>query len=386
MGEIIGVDPELFEGEPKYEYETLIVDADTPVFRSSRCVEEDYILVKHKKSGKIKEFRNKTSYGIRGNKIIALSDKDITENKTKDKEGHPYKWLAWANKKLEDKSKPPYTMEDFEVTFHNGLLPDMDHIDEGVMLFDVFVGKLKRTYLAENYKLLIGGDGNYRYDLAESAPYKGDRPDKPLLFLEIRDAILSKYRKKVEVVNGREVDDMCAVYGRENAEHYAKTGKWKYCIALLDKDLKMIYSPQLNYDAVEKGVHIPTELECSKYYGKQLLCGDKAVDNIMGLPDISPELREKYGVRKGKSVGDTTAAKFIESCVTIKEVFERVVEAYRDYYGDVPFDFTDFRGDTYKSTWMDRLQEVAMLIYMNDYDNPLDYHIKDHLDKYEVEY
>jgi hypothetical protein len=176
------------------------------------------------------------------------------------------------------------------------------------------------------------------------------------------------------------------VYGKENAEHYAKTGKWKYCIALLDKDLKMIYSPQLNYDAVEEGVHIPTELECHKYYGKQLLCGDKAVDNIMGLPDISSELREKYGVRKGKSVGDTTAVKYLTTCESIKEVFERVVEAYRDYYGEEPFDFTDFRGDTYKSTWMDRLQEVAMLIYMNPLDNPLDYHIKDTLDEYGVEY
>lgn len=358
----------LLDDDYEYPYELLIVDADTLVFRSSKFVQEDYIIVKHIKSGRKKEFRNKTEFYGHWSK----------------KEGG---WLAQTNQERSEKGLEPFSVEDFEITEHVRLIDEIeDHIEEGVKNFDFSVGHIKKTKLAPDYKLLIGGEGNYRYDIAETLEYKGNRPDKPLLFEEIKEAILIKYRNKIEVVEGREVDDQCAVYGRENASHHNKTGEWKYCLAFVDKDLKMIYSPYINYDNIEEGVTTPTPLECAKHYGKQLLTGDLSVDNIAGLPNIPNELREKYGVRKGKGVGDTTAINYLKSCDTIKEVFERVVEAYRAYYGDDLFEFTNHKGETYKCDWLDRLQEVAILVYMNPLEDPVSYDIRDTLDKLGVNY
>lgn len=360
-------DDEIIE-QKEYPYELLIVDADTPVFRASKFVQEDYVIVTHIPTGKEKEFKTKTEFY-----------------------GHWQKknggWLRDTNLCREEKGLEPFPLEDFEVEQYERLLPDIvDHVEEGIKSFDFFVGSIKKTGLAPDYKLLIGGEGNFRYDIAETWEYKANRAAKPLLFEEIREAIISKYKSKVEIVNTKECDDQAAYYGRENVIHFQKTGKWKYCLGILDKDLRMIYSPQINYDHLDEGVYIPTPLECAKYYGKQLLCGDKSVDNIPGLPDIPNDLREKYQVRKGKSVGDSTAINYLKSCETIQGVFSRLVEAYRAYYGEEPFEFENYKGEKYQSTWLDRLNEQAMLVFMNYYENPLDYDIRKTLDKVGVSY
>lgn len=351
-----------------YPYELLIVDADTPVFRAAKFVQEDYIIVRHIKSGNEKEFPNTTAF----------------YGHWKKKEGG---WLADRNKEREEQGKPLFKVEDFEIEAHSRLVDEIeDHIEEAVKTFDFFIGSIRGADLAPNYKLLIGGKGNYRYDIAEELPYKGNRSEKPLLFEEVREAILTKYKNKIEIVDGKEVDDACAVYGRENALNFKATGEWKYCLAFVDKDLKMIYSPYINYDKLEAGVTEPDQLECAKHYGKQLLCGDKSVDNIPGLPNLVEELRTAHGVRKGSSLGDATAIKYLATCETIKEVFQRVVEAYKAFYGTEEFMFTDYKDETYPCTWLDRLQETAILVYMNPLEEPTTYRIENTLKLLGVDY
>jgi hypothetical protein len=352
----------------EYPYELFITDTDTAVFRASKFIQEDYITVKNNKSGKELEFKTKTEFYGHHSK----------------KEGG---WLAKFNAQKESSGKAGYKVEDFTITEHERLLDSIeDHLGEAIISFDRFIGGIKRARLAPDYLLCIDGGGNFRYELAESAPYKGERPSKPLMFQEVKDAIVEKYRKRVDLVHGKESDDKMSVYGVENLAGYRLTKKWKYVLGYIDKDLEMIISPSVNLDKMEEGVVLRTPLECTKRYGKQLLIGDKSVDNIMGLPNLTEELRLKYGVRKGKGLGDVTAIKFLEECRSSKEVFERVVEAYKAYYGVEEFKFTSYRGDVYNCNWLDRLSEVAMLVYMNPLDNPLDYNITQTLDKYGVDY
>tara|TARA_R110002126_G_scaffold166395_3_gene314097 strand:- start:1931 stop:3052 length:1122 start_codon:yes stop_codon:yes gene_type:complete len=351
----------------EYPYELFVIDTDTAVFRASKFIQEDYIVVKHNTSGKELEFKNKTAF----------------YGHFKKKDGG---WLAGFNTKKAAAGKAGYKVEDFVLTEHERLSDEIDdHLAEAIISFDRFVGSIKRANLAPDYKLCIGGEGNFRYEFAESAPYKGERPSKPLMFQEVRDAIIEKYKSKVHVVHSKECDDELSVYGKENLEEYRKTKKWKYVLGYIDKDLKMIVSPSVNLDKLKEGVVLRTPLECLKHYGKQLLIGDKSVDNIMGLPNLTEELRVKYGVRKGKGLGDTTAINFLKECSNGREVMERVVEAYKAYYGDMEFEFTSYRGDVYNCNWLDRLNEVAMLVYMSPLDNPLDYHITQTLDKYGVD-
>lgn len=365
---MIAKDTDTQEEYVHYPYEEVIIDADTPVFRAAKFVQEDFITVTHIKSGKEKEFPNTTAF----------------YGHWKKKEGG---WLAERNKEREDQGKPPFKVEDFTIEPGCRLVDEIkDHVEEAVKTFDFFIGSIRGAQLAPTYKLLIGGKGNFRYDIAEELPYKGNRSEKPLLFEEIKEAIISKYKNKVEIVDGKEVDDQCAVYGRENALNFRQTGEWKYCLAFVDKDLKMIYSPYINYDKLEEGITEPDQLECAKHYGKQLLCGDKAVDNIPGLPNLVNELREKHQVRKGSSLGDATAVKYLSSCETMTEVFQRVVDAYKAFYGTEEFMFTDYKDETYPCTWLDRLQETAILIYMNPMENPTDYRIEDTLKALGVNY
>ena len=89
---------------------------------------------------------------------------------------------------------------------------------------------------------------------------------------------------------------------------------------------------------------------------------------------------------KGKSLGKDTAIKYIDPCESPKEVMERVVEAYKAYYGTELFEFTNYKDETYECDWLDRLQEVAILVYMNALDDPLTYDVREHMDYLGVDY
>ena len=84
-----------------------------------------------------------------------------------------------------------------------------------------------------------------------------------------------------------------------------------------------------------------------------------ATDGILGLPDLDPETKEKYSLRKVVGCGDVAAETILRGCSTIKELFERVVETYKEYYKD---SVTDVQGIPY--TWKEYLRENALLLWM----------------------
>lgn len=343
-------------------YELMYVDADTPIYRAAKSVELDYINVTQKDTGKVVRFKNKTSwYGHWKNKSGGV--------------------LAKINAKREEEGLPRYSPDDFEIEECVELSPEItNHIEYAVEQFDRFVGHIKRTEFAEDYRLGVGGEGNFRMDIAQQLPYKGERKDKPLLFAEVRDAICQKYQNKVFRSTNEEIDDVMAQRGFENYLHFRKTGEWKWVLGYVDKDLKQVISPYFNYTDTKPEITIPSEFDAAKHFVQQCLSGDLGTDNIPGLPNFSKDTKEKYKLGNARGIGDATALKYLEGCETIKELFERLVEAYRDYYGDEPKEFTTWRGEKVMWNWLDYLQDNAQLLWLRRTEGEM-YKIKDTLDR-----
>ena len=328
------------------KFKLLLADWDSPLFRAAKGVQQDYVEVKHIKSGNVKEFENKTKF----------------YGHWKKKAGG---WLAAQNEEREAAGKPLMSPDDFEITECARLHPEIhNHLEEAMNSFDFSVGRLKKSVDAEEYKLVIGGEGNFRYEAAKQAPYKGGRTDKPLIFSDLKEAVIKKYRSKIVVVNGREADDYCSALGYKNYRNFCKTGIWDMCLGFIDKDLKMIISPSINYDDDKPEVVVPTAFDAAKYYALQLLMGD-STDNIPGLSGISDELGEKYGIKSSRGVGSATANGLLESCEEIKDLFDRVVEAYKSHYGEEEHDFTLHTGEVERWTWQNYLQDNANLLWMH---------------------
>lgn len=337
------------DNQPK-TYELCVVDADTILFEAAKALQENSIIVTHNKSGKRKQFPGvQKFYG--------------TSRKAKDGG-----WIGDTNLERVEKGLPPLTVDDFTIEEYAELVePEvgMTLIEMGLRSIAFSVGTVKKTMDADKYVLVIGGKGNFRYDAAQIMPYKGKRKEKPILFAELREAMIDQYKSKVMIArDGLEADDEVSIMGWESYKQFTKTGKHKYIIAFCDKDLKSIPCPYFNYKKPQEGITIPDIFDCAKHFAIQCLMGDKSTDNIPGLPNVSKEFGKKYGVGC-RGVGYATAEKILEGCTTPKQLYEVVCEAYKSYYGEDPFEFTSFRGDVSTRTWIDMLKENAILLYMN---------------------
>lgn len=352
-------------------YEMCWVDADTILYQAAVQLQENYITVTHKASGRKKEFKGvKEFYGL---------------GKAKNKG-----WIGEQNKVREEKGQPLLSVDDFEIEQCARLIepPNVGQslIEYGLQLVGFKVGEIKKVMDAEDYRMCIGGGRNFRYDIAKIVPYKNTRTDKPLMLSELREAFLDTYHKRAILVESRiETDDFVSMRGWESYAHFLKTGKHKYVLAFLDKDLNQIMCPRLNYMKCEEGITVPTIMDCAKAYVTQMFTGD-SIDTIPGLPNVSKEFAQKYGVTQ-RGVGKATAEKILQGCATPKELYERVVEAYKSYYGEEPFEFTAHDGEKSMRTWLDMLRENAALLYMCRTESDIGtYDIQKTLDKLGVAY
>ena len=323
-------------------YKTVYLDSDTPLFQAAKSVQTDYIIAKHTTNGWSKRFKNKTELWGHHSK----------------KEGG---WLADRNIKNPDDVWLP---DDLEIEELAELSKDItDHLDYAFMQFNSFIGKIKRWDFAEDYVLVIGGEGNFRYDAAQIQPYKGLRKDKPLLFHEVKQKIIQQYKNKVVLANNEEADDVISAYAWQNYLNYRKAGVWRDVISFCDKDINMCPSPRFNYNDREPVIYIPTIDECALAFCSQMLSGD-LTDNIAGLPNFTEEMQDKYEMGKTRGIGAATANRFLRTCKTPKEMYERVTEAYKSYYGVEKKEVVGFRGNKLMYNYLDYMNEWAVLLWM----------------------
>jgi hypothetical protein len=156
------------------------------------------------------------------------------------------------------------------------------------------------------YRMVLNGDDNFRYELATITPYKDrDQSLKPKLLPDIKDFLVEKY--KGESVNYLESDDLLAVI-----QSTSKPGSTVICCQ--DKDLNMI--PGWRYFTHKGELKLLEDDFCIKSFYGQLLTGDP-VDSIPGL----------YGV------GPKTVEKLLAPCVTELDHYEVVLKTYKEKMG-----------------------------------------------------
>ena len=154
----------------------------------------------------------------------------------------------------------------------------------------------------DSYELFITGKGNFRNNIAKTAPYKGNRKDmkKPIHYDAIRVHLINMGAYLIE---GMEADDAIAIRATELGD--------KSVIVSIDKDLDQVKGNHFNF--VKNEAYYVTEEEGLKNFYKQILTGDR-VDNIIGI----------------KGCGPVKAEKLIGPCKTEQEMFDVCVKAYND--------------------------------------------------------
>lgn len=341
-----------------------IIDVDTLLYNAALAAQQNYVIVKHKPSGKEKEFATQTEFF-----------------------GHYAKrdggWLSEQNKIRGEKGLPIFPADDFEITHHTRLVSNFGEVSPEVVAKGRFKSSIEwiaNQDWCTDFAICYGTGINFRYDLAQTQPYKDGRPPKPLLLKEVTDYMLHKYKDKIVFGENIESDDVYAILVWES---WIRSGrdldKVDSVGVACDKDSFQFPSVVFNFQKPEEGLRRITPLEAAFSLGQQCLKGDPT-DSIMGLPQLVPELSKKYGIRKSKSIGDTTAENYLKGCQSPKEIFERVTEAYRAYYGDEPKEFISFRGDKSMRNWLDHFDEQFQLLRMRTTFEP-NPHVRVFLDK-----
>jgi len=147
----------------------------------------------------------------------------------------------------------------------------------------------------------LTGKGNFRNEIAVTAPYKGNR----ILVKPYHYQLLREYMERAwgfEVIEGMEADDAIGIESYRNEPD-------ETLIVSIDKDLNMIRGHHYNFVKEER--YYVTEEEAIRNFYLQILTGDK-VDNIIGLAGIGP----------------VKSKKLLVDCNNELEMYEAVLKAY----------------------------------------------------------
>jgi len=155
--------------------------------------------------------------------------------------------------------------------------------------------------ILEDYIVYLTGKGNFRFEIAKSHVYKGNRrsAEKPRHLQHARDHMESKY--KAIISQGEEADDLIAMEA-------ARLG-YDACVASIDKDMLQI--PCWHFNIVRGDYTKVSPDEGIKFFYTQILTGDRA-DNIVGLFKVGPK----------------TAEKILDGATVETDLWDRVVKAY----------------------------------------------------------
>lgn len=153
----------------------------------------------------------------------------------------------------------------------------------------------------DKWQLYLTGTGNFRYDIARTAPYKGNRTTpKPEHLPAVRQHLVDKWG--AVVADGQEADDAIAIAA-------TTLGVDNVVIIAVDKDFKQI--PCHHYNFVKRQHLYQTPEDATKFFYMQILMGDSA-DNIIGIYGIGPKKAEKM----------------LSECTTEKEMYQVCLDAF----------------------------------------------------------
>ena len=156
---------------------------------------------------------------------------------------------------------------------------------------------------ADSYEAFLTGKNNYRYEIAKTVPYKGNRKDakKPKHYDALRECMIT--RLGAVIVDGQEADDEVAIRMTKEPDQYLLVG--------VDKDLRQI--PGWHHNPHKAQTEYIDDFQAYKSFCLQLLTGDR-VDNIPGLEGIGPK----------------KAAKALQDATTKKDLLKAAFAKYQE--------------------------------------------------------
>jgi len=156
-----------------------------------------------------------------------------------------------------------------------------------------------------DYTTFLTGKGNFRYEIAKTLEYKGNRKEvaKPTHLSLCRGHLVDSYSAIVS--EGEEADDLIS--------KSAASLDYNCVVASIDKDMLQLPCWHFNFGRNEWSKVSPEE--GMKFFYTQILTGDRA-DNIGGIHGVGP----------------VKANKILQNCGTENELWDAVVKAYE---GDV---------------------------------------------------
>jgi hypothetical protein len=212
-----------------------------------------------------------------------------------------------------------------------GSHPD-DTIDKVDTLMQYIVDQTVVFPTKDNLEVYLTGVGNFRYDIAKTAPYKGNRKDvvKPTNLPQAREHLVERWGAIVS--QGEEADDLISISAMNGDPEST-------VICSQDKDFMTIKGWMFNF--VTGTWKYSTDEDARRYFYSQVLTGDRA-DNILGLFRIGPK----------------KAGAILEGLTTEEDLFDACLKAYQDH--------PTLEGDPYE-----RLIENARLLHLRRYEGQI---------------
>ena len=223
-----------------------------------------------------------------------------------------------------------------------GSHPD-DTIDKVDTLMNFIVAETVVFPTSSNLECYLTGKGNFRYEVAKTTPYKGNRKDvvKPTNLPLARQHLIDKWGAVVS--QGEEADDLIGIAS-------ARGDPETTVVVTIDKDMMQLQGWNWNF-VKDVWTKISVD-EGNKFFYTQILTGDRA-DNIRGIHGIGP----------------VKAAKVLEGRTTEEELYKACVDIYVcHWYAD----HIDYEYVFPVEDWAEqRVLENARLLWLRRYPNEM---------------
>ena len=189
---------------------------------------------------------------------------------------------------------------------------DSDDTESAIQELDNYVRTILDNTATTYYAGFLGGTKCFRYDVAKTKPYKGNRPPSPDWYKKWSGPMKAHLRDKwnFQLVNGIEADDAVCIY-----QHWCLENNKNSIMSHGDKDLYQIEGN--HYDIRKHTRRYVEEVEGLHNLYRQCMQGD-ASDAIVGC----------------KGVGTVNAGKVIAGLTTITELEIATINKFVDVYGE----------------------------------------------------
>lgn len=190
---------------------------------------------------------------------------------------------------------------------------ESDDTEGALQELDNYVRTILDNTATTYYAGFLGGEKCFRYQVAKTKPYKGNRPPSPDWYKKWSGPMKAYLRDEwnFQIVNGIEADDAVCIY-----QHWCLSNNKNSIMSHGDKDLYQIEGN--HYDIRKHTRKYVTEIEGYYNLYTQVLTGD-ASDAIVGLPQC----------------GKVGAGRVLNDLHNIHAIHIAVTNKYYEHYNDV---------------------------------------------------